>query len=250
MANHYKIISSFYNVEKWIRRTLLSVKHQNYDNFQCVLIDDVSTDNTVNIVKDQIKDDDRFILIENKKKKYSLENISAALNSLEADKDDIVVFLDGDDWFAHGRVLSSLNKVYEEKQCWMTYGSYIEFPSMTKGKFCRQVSNKSIQDQSFRKDPWTTSHLHTFKYGLWQNLDKSYLHENDFVEHHFWGAHDLVLTYPMLEMSGEKSHFIDEVLYVYNRQNPLNVDKVDHNKQLMMESKIRNQSPHPRLVTL
>ena len=116
MNNHYKIISSFYNVDKWIRRTILSIKHQNYKNFQCILVDDVSTDKTVEVIKKEIEGDDRFVLVENKEKKYSLENITGALYDIKANKEDVVVFLDGDDWFAHGRVLSSLNKIYEENK--------------------------------------------------------------------------------------------------------------------------------------
>ena len=250
MRNHYKIISSFYNVESWIKRTILSIKHQNYKNFQCILIDDMSTDNTPEIIKKEIKDDNRFTLIENQEKKYALGNITSALDKIEADKNDIVVFLDGDDWFAHGRVLSSLNDIYNNNDCWMTYGSYIEYPAMIKGKFCRQVPIQVIENKLYRKAPWTTSHLHSFKYGLWQNLDKKYLYEGDDIKYHFWGAHDLVLTFPMLEMCGHKSHFVEEILYVYNRQNPLNVDKVDHQKQLMMEQKIRNLPPHDTLETL
>ena len=250
MQNQYKIISSFYNVEKWIKRTILSIKHQNYKNFQCILIDDMSTDDTLEIIKKEIKDDHRFVLIENQEKKYALGNITSALDKLEADKNDIVVFLDGDDWFAHGRVLSSLNNIYNNNDCWMTYGSYIEYPAMIKGKFCRQIPNQVIDNKLYREAPWTTSHLHSFKYGLWQKLDKKYLHEGDNIKYHFWGAHDLVLTYPMLEMCGHKSHFIKEILYVYNRQNPLNVDKVNHQKQLMMEQKIRNLPPHNTLETL
>jgi glycosyltransferase involved in cell wall biosynthesis len=202
------------------------------------------------LIKKEIEGDDRFVLVENKEKKYSLENITGALYDIKANKEDVVVFLDGDDWFAHGRVLSSLNKIYEENKCWMTYGSYIEYPAMKKGKFCRQVSDDIVKNKSYRRAPWTTRHLHTCKDGLWEKLDKNYLYEGDDVEYHYWGAHDLVLTYPMLEMCGHKSHFIEEVLYVYNRQNPLNVDKVNHQKQLLMEQKIRSQSPHATLESL
>ena len=54
---HFKIITPMYNVEQWIETTIQSVKNQNYENFQCVLVDDISTDKTVEMVKTLIKGD-------------------------------------------------------------------------------------------------------------------------------------------------------------------------------------------------
>ena len=51
MPNHFKIIVPFYNVEDWIKICIRSIKAQSYTNFQCILIDDLSDDNTEEIVK-------------------------------------------------------------------------------------------------------------------------------------------------------------------------------------------------------
>ena len=53
--NHFKIIVPLYNVEKWISLCIRSVKRQEYQNFECILIDDISTDNTVQIIKKEIE---------------------------------------------------------------------------------------------------------------------------------------------------------------------------------------------------
>ena len=45
-------------------------------------------------------------------------------------------------------------------------------------------------------------------------------------------AADLALMYPMAEMAGDKISFIKDILYVYNRENQLNDDKVDVSKQV------------------
>ena len=50
MDNHFKIIVPLYNVEKWIKRCLRSIKLQTYKNFECIIIDDISTDNSVSII--------------------------------------------------------------------------------------------------------------------------------------------------------------------------------------------------------
>lgn len=258
MGNHFKIIVPFYNVEQWIKMTIKSVQLQGYKDFECILIDDVSTDKSFSIAEEEIKDDDRFTIVKNKKKKYVLKNISDAISLSNPSKDDVIVILDGDDWFASKDVLSILYEVYEKEHCWLTYGSYVEYPSNTKGKFMRgkfakKVHQHIIDNNLFRESPWMTSHLRTWKYGLWQGVDQ----ERSFSEpnvidskNHFANCWDLAYMFPLLELAGPRIFFVPDILYVYNRQNPLNVDKIDHNMQLLMEQKIRNMEKYNPLKNL
>jgi glycosyltransferase involved in cell wall biosynthesis len=71
--NHYKIIIPFYNVENWIKLCVKSVIAQKYTDFQCILINDCSTDNSKVVVEDLIKNDSRFVLLNNENKKYALK---------------------------------------------------------------------------------------------------------------------------------------------------------------------------------
>ena len=241
----FNIIIPFFNVEKWIDKTVKSIQLQNYDNFRCIMIDDMSTDNTTARIKKIINDDDRFLLIENKEKKYPLENIRTALNISNPSIDDVIAIVHGDDWLASPNVLSILDKEYKENDCWLTYGSYVEYPSMIRGKFSKKVPKYIIDNNSIRSAPWMTSHLHTFKYGLWEHLDpkKSFI-ENEGKKHHFYAAWDLAWMFPLFELAGPKSHYIKDVLYMYNRENPLNVDKLVHAKQLETEHVIRNMEKY------
>ena len=52
-------------------------------------------------------------------------------------------------------------------------------------------------------------------------------------------AGDLPVMFPMLEMSGDRSHYIDKILHIYNRTNPSNEDKVNHQLQLAIEREVR-----------
>ena len=128
----YKFIVPFYNCENWIKKCIKSIKMQNYKNFECALIDDLSTDSSAEIVKKEIVNDDRFRLIQNKDKKYALGNIVSAIDGLECEDEDIVILLDGDDWVASSRTLNKLNKSYNE-DCLLTYGSYVYNPGGEKG---------------------------------------------------------------------------------------------------------------------
>ena len=253
MNNHFKIFIPFYNVEDWIVRTVRSVKGQDYTNFECILVDDMSTDKSVEILQKEISDDDRFKLIENTEKKYALRNLCDTIVQFDPKDSDIIIILHGDDWLANRRTLSIVNENYNEFDCWLTYGNYVEYPSKIRGKFSIKVPDQIIETNTIRLVQWMTSHLQTFKYGLWKHIDqeRSFKESDDpDKEHHFPFAWDLAWMFPLIELAGKKSHFISDILYVYNRANPLNVDKVERQIQLMTERKIRSMEPYNPLNTI
>lgn len=49
-----------YNGEEYLYNTLKSIQNQSYSDFECILVDDHSTDNTVNILLSFAKKDNRF----------------------------------------------------------------------------------------------------------------------------------------------------------------------------------------------
>tara|TARA_Y100000593_G_scaffold94858_1_gene196669 strand:+ start:660 stop:1421 length:762 start_codon:yes stop_codon:yes gene_type:complete len=253
MGTHFKIIVPFYNVEKWIKLTVNSILLQDYKDYECVFINDLSTDDTLNILEKSTQYDKRFKIINNKEKKYVLQNICSAIQVTKPKPEDIIVILDGDDWFANKKVLSLLNDTYNQNDCWLTYGSYVEYPSGIKGKFSRKIPENIIENNLFRESPWMTSHLRTWKYGLWKGIDQ----ERSFTEpdvidetNHFANCWDLAYMFPLIELAGNRSHYISDTLYIYNRQNPLNVDKLDNRLQIMMEQKIRNMEKYSPLKKL
>ena len=65
--NKFIILMPSYNVAKWIGLSIETIKLQSYENFECVIIDDCSTDNSVEVMKKHINGDDRFHLITNDK---------------------------------------------------------------------------------------------------------------------------------------------------------------------------------------
>ena len=62
------ILTTTYNCENFVERSLLTIMTQRFKDFKCYITDDMSTDNTVDIIKKTILGDERFILIENKQK--------------------------------------------------------------------------------------------------------------------------------------------------------------------------------------
>ena len=239
MSNHFKIVVPFYNVEEWIGLTIKSVKAQKYTNFQCIMVNDISTDKSSEVVRKIIDGDSRFVLIDNEEKAYALKNIYDAIEYSNPSPEDIIITLDGDDWLASADVLSHLSDFYDKEKCWLTYGSYAEYPSGIKGKFAKQIPQNIIRASAYRTSEWMTSHLRTFKYHLWNNIEVDDMKDED--GNFYQMTWDLSFMFPMLEMSGDKHRYIDEIMYIYNRTNPLNDDKVDHSMQLGFEREIRGK---------
>ena len=61
---------TLYNSGDIVERTLASIMSQTYKNYVCYITDDLSTDNSADVVENLIKNDDRFHLIRNTKKRY------------------------------------------------------------------------------------------------------------------------------------------------------------------------------------
>ena len=63
------IISPIYNSEKFLLRFLKSIQSQNFKDLEIILVDDCSIDNSIKLIKQYQKLDQRILLIKNKKNK-------------------------------------------------------------------------------------------------------------------------------------------------------------------------------------
>lgn len=243
-STHFKIIVPSYNCEEWIDKTIESVKKQHYSNYECVIIDDISSDNTWDKIESQNLDK-RFIKIKNVDKKYALRNIHDTLAYLAPDSKDVVVLLDGDDWFANEYALDTLNKYYQDPNCYMTFGSFARFPDGHLGSESSEYSQEVISNSSFRQDEWRASHLKTYRMFLWEKLNKKDLQDQN--GNFYESCYDQAIMLPLLEMSQDRIKYIPEILCVYNVGNPNAVNKLKVQKQYQTMQEIRMKKPYQRL---
>lgn len=88
------IIVPVYNVENYLRQCLDSIMSQTYQNFECLLINDGSPDNSADICREYVEKDSRF-------RYFEKENggVSSARNlGIERSKGQYITFIDSDDW--------------------------------------------------------------------------------------------------------------------------------------------------------
>lgn len=89
------IIIPLYNSARFIEETLQAVQSQTYTDWECVVVDDGSTDNGAEIVQRMAQADTRIHYVY-----QSNAGPSAARNhGLRLAKGDYIQFLDADDWF-------------------------------------------------------------------------------------------------------------------------------------------------------
>jgi len=89
------VIIPAYNASRYISETLQSVVASNYSNWECIVVDDGSTDNTLEIAKLQTKDNHRFIILHQPNSGPSVaRNLAISLSTgkyiLPLDADDLI----------------------------------------------------------------------------------------------------------------------------------------------------------------
>ena len=94
MSELVSIITPTFNAEKYVRATLQSVVDQSYQNWEMILVDDASTDQTVKIIEDFAQKDNRIKLF---KLDRNSGNGFARNVALEKATGKYIAYLDADD---------------------------------------------------------------------------------------------------------------------------------------------------------
>lgn len=237
------VISPFYNAENYVRDCILSVAQQDYDNYEHILIDDVSTDNsykvaheTINSLPNDIKT--KFKLIQNK------QNVGAIANQISAiencNDDDIIVLLDGDDWLVNNNTLFHFYNDLYHQDAEFTYGSCwsiadnIPLIAQTYPKAIRD--NKQYRSHLFNWNiPYT--HLRTFRKRLSNTINIEKLQDENLA--FLKAGADGGLFYELIEQANpDKIVAVKEIVYNYNDANPLNDYKVNSEEQSRNAKKV------------
>lgn len=127
----FSVIIPIYNKEKEIKSTLYSVLNQTFSDYEIILVDDGSTDNSISIIKEI--QDSRIKFINQKN-----QGVSAARNTgIKNSSSDYIAFLDADDKWERTYLEEQYKLIHKYPQCNIFATNY--YYLYTSGK---KVANK------------------------------------------------------------------------------------------------------------
>lgn len=111
------VIITSYNSEKFIDKAITSLVNQTFINWECIIVDDCSSDNTLNVISNLILQDNRFKVVKlnhNSGGPAKPRNIGVSLS-----KGNFISFLDADDYWSPDKLLCQFEffKLNELKYC-------------------------------------------------------------------------------------------------------------------------------------
>lgn len=133
------IIIPNYNKENYILQTINSVFKQSYNNWECIIVDDNSTDKSVEIIQLFINNKERFRLILNDVNHGASHCRNIGLNYSIG---DYILFLDSDDLLHKDCLNSRINTMLNNQQL-----NFAVFPI---GTFLRKIGDSNYVWNSFR----------------------------------------------------------------------------------------------------
>ena len=201
------IIVPVYNVEKYLERCIHSLLKQTYTNLEIILIDDGSTDESINICEKYLRIDDRIVLYKKKNGGQS----SARNYGLDKMTGKFVMFVDSDDWIHEKTVETLLDYLLDEDAdiacCGITLtdGEKI-FDSMFKNEERIRVFNNEKAMAMLLKNDGTSSNVvaRIYKETIFDNLR---FEEGRAFE-------DAAISYKFFSIA-KKIVFLDEPFYFY-----------------------------------
>lgn len=202
------LVIPVYNSEKFLRRTLNSVLNQTFKDIEVIIINDGSTDNSINIIKEYIEKHNNFYLIDQENKGQG-----AARNvGVKRSKGEYITFLDSDD-FLSCTFLETLYKNAIENNADISCCNYYLYYEKSHKKLYMPFTAKSgvySSEIALKKLILDT----TFHYFLWNKLYKRSLFVNNNIEFYNMYFED-VATCPKLFYYANKVAFTSKALYYY-----------------------------------
>ena len=164
------IITVVYNNEDTIKDAIESVLNQTYKNIEYIIIDGVSTDGTVEVIKSYGDKIDKFISEKD-------NGIYDAMNKgIKLASGDIVGILNSDDFYASNDIIEKVVKTLKEQKVDSVYGDLVYVNAKDTNKIVRYWKSKPYKKGLFKKG-WHPAHPTFFvkkeiydKYGIF-NLD-------------------------------------------------------------------------------
>lgn len=194
------IIVPVYNVEKYIKRCLESILAQDYFDYEVIIVNDGSDDDSENICKEFINEKYNFYYY-----KKTNGGLGDARNfGLEHAKGEYICFIDSDDYIRNDYLSKLYNKAKEEDSDIVVCDYYLAYED-------KEIieSGKANINEDIKKDYLISAP------NAWNKLYKREL----FIKNNIRYPKDLyyedLATTPLLLLNANKISYVNEALYYY-----------------------------------
>jgi len=237
------VLINCYNAEETIKKTILSALNQTYKKIELIIVDDASTDNTVNIIKSFRNN--KISLFQNKK---HLGLGSSRILAQKLIKGKYVAVLDADDVWEKNKIFEQYKILNKNKRIAFisTWFKIIDEKNKTVSYENKIASNKNIIDHICEKNIFAHSSIIykkdlAKKYG-WYSKNLEYSQDFDLIIK-FLKKNDFFLIKKFLtkirvsdlNMSSDK-----EYLYIRSKEKIILLKKIRKNFRLNFINKVKN----------
>ena len=166
------VIIAAYNIEEYIERCIESVVNQSEREIEIIIVNDGSTDNTLNIIKKMSDLDERILIIDQKNKGL----VEARKSGLKNANGKFILFLDGDDWLENNCVEELYKTAIDKNADVVLYNAYKAYEDK---KETFNTFNKNLIDD-IKKNPIKNLLLDNISPTIWSKfIKKSFIEENN-----------------------------------------------------------------------
>ena len=224
------VIIPVYNTEKYLKKCLDSIINQTLKSLEIICIDDCSTDNSLNILKEYQLKDNRIKIIEQKENKGQGVARNLGLNIAEG---EYIMFLDPDDWLELN-ALEILYKKLKETNADIIHFNYIEENEKLKSSNYKNAAKiikkrfgiKAKKESFYSLKNSDGSFLYKFEMQVWDKIyKKDFILKNNinFAPNKHGEDHLFTIGYLI---SADKIYYVDEYFYHYTKRNNSERDKI------------------------
>jgi glycosyltransferase involved in cell wall biosynthesis len=212
--NHFVFIAPMHNASRTLSKMLHSLYGQSYDNWNLILIDDVSNPIERASCSDWLERFDsinhgKVHTIWNAKKKWEVENVLQGISLCNND-DDILARIDADDFLCDLDTLRVINLVYQQTNCDALWTAHRWFDDVRYTD--NNISGHLPDNADPYVHPWVTSHLKTWRASLSKGVnDMNYRGEDG---NYIRRAGDQAIFLPVLKRA-KKRIYLPRVMYAY-----------------------------------
>lgn len=238
------VIIPVYNSAKYLDKLLNSIMTQTYGNYEVVIINDGSTDNSLEVINSISKNDNRINCITIKNSGPGL----ARKRGFDEATGDLLFFIDSDDYIPYNDTFEKIVKIYREQKFDILFFDFIrDTADGKKNENC--FFNSSLKEGKYNIE---FIEKHALAGALWCKI---FIREKMKSEYfcNYNNYEDYYTTYKYLQ-NCENFYYTKEIFYYANRNNEnsisktINSTKISNTVELL--KKIYNESKFKDSISL